>query len=301
MRSGPDDTAHRPGARSPLLSEPRTSGALLLVVAALLVAHSVLVVVRFGLGVDFPGRDSLFRLVRLSGEYGLAGWFSGVLLLVVAQRLWRLSRRPDGRRDRREAVLAGVFLYLSFDESMGVHEQLVDPVAALVPVGGLLTFAWVLVALPLLVVLAAVYLPWLRSLPSPAGACVLLAAVAYVGGAVGMEMVGGAVFDAGGAQSLTYFAASTLEEVLELLAVVAFLATLHWLEEVRAAGPQARATDRPAAPPTSAAPVTSARSSTTGSPSPAWREENTSLPWPGSSKRWTTSRAPRSVPPTSPA
>ena len=199
----------------------------LLVVAALAVLH-VLVSVLDTQVADFPGRDPLVRLFDLDGERGLPAWFSTVVLAAVAQQLWLLARDggATGRAGRTERLLAVVFAYLSLDEMTSLHEQTITPLRRAFDLDGVLSFAWVLVFVPVALAVGLLSLGWLRSLPREAGRLVVLAGVLYVGGAAGVELVGAQLFSLGQVDSLAYALVVVVEEVGEMLGALLMLAVV---------------------------------------------------------------------------
>lgn len=202
---------------------------LLAVVAGLVVTHLVVNALRIGVG-DIPGLNSLVRWLDVDQENGVPAWFNGVLLLLCAQALWRLgdASRVAGRRRwvRHERLLAVVFVYLSLDEITEIHEQTITPLRQLFGLGGILTFAWVVVAVPMVAVLGLLFLGYLRALPPPAGWLFVLSGAIFVGGAVGVELVGSALWSTSGNQTMTYAVVVGLEKGLEMLGLVVFLGTV---------------------------------------------------------------------------
>jgi hypothetical protein len=83
-------------------------------------------------------------------------------------------------------------------------------------------FAWIIPVGGFVVMLALLYLPFLRSLPPRFGGLFILSAVLYVGGAVGMEMPGAAYFEVHGKHNFTYQSITIVEETLEMLGAALF-------------------------------------------------------------------------------
>ncbi len=202
------------------------------VIASLLLAHLAVSALRTTVG-DFPGRDPAVRLLALNEEMGLPAWFSSVLLLLVAQALWLLADQDStlGRRRwaRQERVIAGVFVYLSIDEATALHELTIAPLRSALDLGGALFFSWVVLYVPVALVVAAFSLRWVLSLPGTAGRLVVLAGVLYVGGAVGVEMVGAWMWTQGLVDTMPYAVVVAVEEGAEMLGVLLMLSVVTWL------------------------------------------------------------------------
>jgi hypothetical protein len=136
--------------------------------------------------------------------------------------VWRLHRAEGDRYGRHWAGLALVFLFLALDEAAAVHEQLIDPVRDALGTGGALLHAWIVpygIALGLLLV---GYVPFLRSLPRRTFRLMLLSGAIYVGGAIGMEMVGGYAWDRHPVRGVPIIAIMALEETLEMVGLAIF-------------------------------------------------------------------------------
>lgn len=213
------------------------------VISAVSLATQVL---RYGFDVDPPGLNSLERWFFVDREMGVPAWFSAVLLFAIGERLWQVGtavRATDGRWYPQWRLLAIVFVYLSLDELTEIHEQTIRPLKDLFQLSGVLGFAWVVVAVPLVLVLGALLLPFLRALPSSTRWAFVLSAACYLGGAVGLEMVGAVLFqdlgvpvvtttEVGGVSTVTedvhlggmlYAVVVGAEEALEMLGLVLFL------------------------------------------------------------------------------
>ena len=155
-----------------------------------MLAHIGVLLSRFGWG---HGRlYGLLPMFDLDKEHNLPSFFSGALFLANAGLLtliWRTQR--SARRERGWAGLAGIFVFLAFDELFSVHETLIEPVRTTYHLGGLLYYAWVVPYAVALAVIALAYIPfWVRLDPADRLRFGLSAAV-YLSGAVGLELVEG--------------------------------------------------------------------------------------------------------------
>lgn len=145
------------------------------------------------------------------------------LLAPIALRAW------SGESEWRWhwMILSAVFLLLAFDEAARMHEMLGGLGRQVVTAEGIFRFAWVAVALPLVAVFALGFLRFLMALPRRTAALMLASGMAYVGGALGLEMVNGALFDAAGDHRNAAYAFFTLlEESLEMGGITLFCVSL---------------------------------------------------------------------------
>jgi hypothetical protein len=115
-----------------------------------------------------------------------------------------------------------VFAYVSLDELARLHEganRFFDQ-------GGVLYFGWVIPAAILLLLLGLLYLRFLLALPRPLLRRFLLAAAAYVGGALGVELLLGWWTDRAGDDNFVYALIDWVEESLEMIGVAIFVDAL---------------------------------------------------------------------------
>ncbi|MGE5927319.1 MAG: hypothetical protein ACM357_08190 [Gemmatimonadota bacterium] len=196
---------------------------LLGIIAVLLLGHALATIAEFGFG-----RDHVFGLRRLldfNGEANAPAWFSSVLLLLGAGLLAVVARERRAVGDRffaHWAVLALIFFFLALDEVAAVHEKLIDPMRDALGTGGALLHAWIVPYALGLLLLLVVYLPFLRALPARTLRLMLGAGAVYLAGAVGMEMVGGSLWDRMPVRGVPIIAIMAIEETLEMVGLALF-------------------------------------------------------------------------------
>ena len=166
--------------------------------------------------------EDLVGLFSLSYEGNLPTWYSSALLLACAITLAAIAPSAPAGQARYWALLSGVFGYLSIDEAVGLHEQLNQ----LVRLGGPFYFGWIIPAGAAVLVLAAVYLGFLRALPGETRRRFLVAGALYVGGALVMEIPLGLWTEAHGDGGLGYALIDFAEESLEMSGASLFLLAL---------------------------------------------------------------------------
>ncbi|NDV12371.1 hypothetical protein [Crenobacter caeni] len=155
-------------------------------------------------------------------EFNLPSVFSFLDMLFAALLLFLQARLEQGVKLKRYWTGLGcVFVYLAFDELLSIHERL-GPImrAEFGATHGAFYFAWVLAALPLLAVFGLVYLRFLLWLPRRLALGLVLAGTVYLGGALGVEMIGGWYSEQYGEQNLGYKLITTLEESCEMFGVL---------------------------------------------------------------------------------
>jgi hypothetical protein len=165
----------------------------------------------------------------LDKELSLPSWFSSTALLGCAGLLAAVAvakRRSGCRWWVHWAVLGLIFLYLSVDESIMLHEIVMFSLRRRLDAHGILYFTWVIPGAIAVSLVAAAYLPFLIHLDGRTRRLFVLAGMTYVGGALGMELPGGALAEGYGLDCSAYLAVMTVEEVLEMTGVVIFIYAL---------------------------------------------------------------------------
>lgn len=167
---------------------------------------------------------------NLDRELNVSTWVATLLPVVAAALLGTIAWERRLAADRRYGywvVLSALFLLLSLDEMCSFHERLSEPVQDyLTGGGGLLTNAWVFVVVPVAVVILAAFVPFLRTLPAVTRWRFIAAGALFVAGAAGVELVSGLMRDRYGFGDARLVAATTLEELLELVGIAYFLRAL---------------------------------------------------------------------------
>ena len=173
---------------------------------------------------------TIFRVFDFDEEANIPTLFNTALF--AAASLLALLIGAHGRGERapyaRHWILLGiVFAALAVDEFTSLHETLVEPVRGALGIeGGFFYLAWVIPALALCAVGAVLFLPFLLRLPPMVRRLMLLAAVIYLMGAVGFEMVQGFLTTAHEQAHLLRRLATFLEEFLEMTGSIVLVKAL---------------------------------------------------------------------------
>jgi len=181
-----------------------------------------------------PLANTLFNVDR---EQNITTLFSVFLLLcsaVLLAVIVLLKRQQQDPNLSRWAILTCGFFYLAIDEAWSFHEMLIDPVRGLLGHDnlGIFYFAWVIPAMAGVLILALFFLGFLLRLPSTTRLSFVKAGSLYLGGAVGVEMIGGRYAEAHGFENLTYQLITHVEESLEMAGIIVFIyALLRYLAD----------------------------------------------------------------------
>lgn len=179
----------------------------------------------------FLGRDKSAKIWMLDVdvEQSVFTWVSVLAFFFAAQLLFWIGREKFAAGDRFKwhwYFLAVVFLVLSLDEFSSIHEKISTVLASHFDNTGVFYFAWAAPAGVLSLLGLAAFIPFLRSFPPRHGRLLLLSALIFLFGAVGMEMIGGAIAESYGLGSMSYRLATTVEEGAELAGVLLFIYVL---------------------------------------------------------------------------
>lgn len=173
--------------------------------------------------------EILVGLLSLSYEQNLPTWYASMLLAACAVMLAAVASGAASFR-RHWWVLAAGFALMSLDEVAELHEH----AGALVDLGDVVYFDWIVPAALLVAAIGVAYVPFLRALPPPRRRTMLTAAALYLGGAVVMELPLGWWTAHAGADSAGYALIDWIEESLELAGASWFLLALAERWDARA-------------------------------------------------------------------
>ena len=221
---------------------PTKIASVLAVIATLLVVASIAgQFSKYMLGHDYlMGFVPLFNVDQ---ERNIPTFFSVFLMLIIVFILVAITiqNRMQGKEHSVSwAILAFGFMFMSYDEAFQVHEELTSPVRELLGEGslGIFYFSWVIPAIILVFILALFFFRFLFKLPSQTRIQFLLAGFLFLGGAIGLELLGGRYDELYGRLNFTYSMLTAVEEGLEMTGLIVFIRALlrycaHTFREVR--------------------------------------------------------------------
>ena len=206
---------------------PNSIARVLAAVAFLLVVAST----GWQIAAYMTGHEYIYGLVPLfylDAEQNIPTFFSSFLLLFAALLLLVitvLERNQAAARVSHWAVLSCGFFFMAIDEFISLHERLMEPTRRLLGGGdlGIFCFAWVIPGIALILVLAPFFVKFLWRLPAKTRLTFVVAAIIYIGGCIGFDIIGGAYASGYGTHNLTYSMIATVEESLEMAGVIIFI------------------------------------------------------------------------------
>jgi hypothetical protein len=210
------------------LSPRKTFRFLLLVVIGLMVSGLVGQITHY-FALDYPLNYTLTQLFNVDIEQSIPTLYSWSALLLCSILLAIITYAKKVARNRyvpHWGALSIIFLYLSLDEALSLHEKTMEPLRSALKVSGFLYFTWVIPGAIFVIICLLSFLPFLIHLPAKTRRLFFLAGTIFVTGALGMEMVGGYYSSSYGEENMIYQIIVTIEEFLEMLGVIVFIYAL---------------------------------------------------------------------------
>ena len=179
----------------------------------------------------------LYRFFSVGREWKFAASFNAALLFFAFLLLTFITVSAHKRKTtsfRYWAILAFGFLFMTIDELCSLHERLGPPMRTLLGSGpyGFFFFSWVIVAIPVVFILILAFIKFWWQLPVKTRLNFLLAAVVYLGGCLGFELIGGYYAEKHGFVNMTVCLLEAAEESLEMGGVIIFIwGLLNYMED----------------------------------------------------------------------
>lgn len=187
--------------------------------------------------IGYGDMGGLVPLLDMDQEQNLPTFFSLFLAIVASALLLAIStiKRKIARPWKLWAALSAIFLFVAMDDFIGLHERLSQPMRELFDAHGLLFFAWIIPYGVLAMVLAGVYGRFVFQMPIRIRNGLLFAATLFLAGAIGLEMLGGLLFEYSQmSKTPLYSMIATIAESLEMAGMIVFIHTLlNYIEHVQ--------------------------------------------------------------------
>ncbi|HEY9852256.1 MAG TPA: hypothetical protein V6D28_22470 [Leptolyngbyaceae cyanobacterium] len=178
---------------------------------------------------DYPGRYDIAQIFDVDSENNIPTMYSSLSLLlcsILLAIIAYLKKSVGNRYTRHWIALSIIFLYLSADEIMTLHERTITPLRNQLNLKGIFYFAWVIPAGILLVIFLLAFFKFMLHLPAKIRNLFIIAGSTYIAGGLGVEMLGGYYANLYGEENIFYEIIVTIEECLEMLGIAIFLYAL---------------------------------------------------------------------------
>ena len=214
------------------LYTPKIVKSLILVALFLIVVHSIILVIYYIVG--DPKKFDFIRMFDLDMERNIPTLFSSILFCISAFLFYLLSlssRQTDNNDSKYWKGLSFIFLFLSIDESVKIHEKIGDFTEQFVHASGYLHYPWVISYTILILILAVIYLKFFLKMPRNIFYAFMLSATLFLLGAIGFELLGANESSQYGTTSIRYSIFYTIEESLEMFGLIYLISILLSLLE----------------------------------------------------------------------
>jgi len=205
---------------------------LSLLALMLIVIHIIILGIYYYVG--DPDKFGFIRMFDLDMERNIPTLFSSTLLMISGFLFYLLSKTPSEAEKGSRSYWLGlsfVFVFLAFDESAKIHEQIGDFTVRFVDATGYLHYPWVISYSVLVLVLGAFYLRFFLKMEKKIFWSFMGAAAIFLSGAIGFELLGANESSMHGTKGILYSTFYTIEESLEMFGVIYLIYILLGLLE----------------------------------------------------------------------
>ena len=190
----------------------------------LLVAHLITITMPY----IFEGFEHglvrvLFSLFFIDGEGNVPAIFSTLLFLINAALFLMVWKAAGLAGDSQKVwlLLACEFVFLALDESISIHERLIDPLIQALGATGIFYYAWIIPYGIGVVLLAIIAIPVFWRMQKTIRFWFGLSAATYLFSAIGLEMISGKyLVMMNEKKDIVWILMITLEESLEMVGLI---------------------------------------------------------------------------------
>jgi hypothetical protein len=174
----------------------------------------------------FLGNKYPFGSFNFDYENNIPTLYSTFLIMCTAflASLIACSKRENRMLFWQWLIISAAFIFIGVDESISIHEGFTEPLRNVLNTGSFFYYAWVIPYAAIVIIVILIYLPFFFKLPLDTKVCIIISAMLYVAGAIGMELIGGAWYELHGKDSI-FFILASIEETLEMLGMIGFIYT----------------------------------------------------------------------------
>jgi hypothetical protein len=209
-----------------IIIKPKKIFCTLLIIILFLEIASI---VGFVVNLNDDNSKPIFNLFNIGIEGNFPAYYSTITILFASflLALIALFRKKTGLSYSLWLVLSIIFLYLSIDESVQLHEKLGAVFDRHFNLTGYFSWGWVVPYGIIFIIFSIVYyFKFLPQLPKKIYWLFIISGAIYVMGAIGFEMIGAKNFHSANYSKILDFTFYSIEEFLEMLGIALFIYSL---------------------------------------------------------------------------
>lgn len=213
---------------------------LLTITGILITAHSSSFIIRELTRETILRNSEIWRLYRyfnVATESNLPAFYSSFILGLAGYILCIIALKKIRRNANfsfQWFCLSIIFFYLAIDELLALHENLGGLATKFLGEENLIFQDWAYAGIVLVVLFILLFWSFFNHLPPGHKLRFFMSAALYIGGALGVEIIGSIYVMRNGIQDIPFFLFTTVEETLEMVGVIYFINTLMiYLEEIK--------------------------------------------------------------------
>lgn len=196
---------------------------LIKILAYLNIAFILMHLILFYLHHNFELTDFLYEIVRrfnMDREASIPTWYAQMILATLSLAFAYVTFFKFKAQDKFKnhwLAISLIALYMSIDEGSELHELATNPTQDLLDISsGPFFFAWIIPAMIVVLLISLIFLRFFLHLPKRTQFFIFSGAAVFIIGAVGVEMISGAYWQAQDFQyDMIYRSLNALEEGLE--------------------------------------------------------------------------------------
>ncbi|MGC9375921.1 MAG: hypothetical protein ACP5DQ_12895 [Bacteroidales bacterium] len=181
---------------------------------------------------SIKGLGFFINMLYVGAERNIPTAFSSLILIIASVLLFVITllkwRKPKSFYQIWLLLSVG-FFYLAMDEAMILHETILGQEEGIIlgrQFSGFLRHAWIIPFLFTIPFLILLFYKFLLNLDNRTRNLFLISAALFVGGAVGIESIGGYIKDTTGIDNWWYYLEVAAEESFEMAGVITFIYAL---------------------------------------------------------------------------
>jgi hypothetical protein len=199
---------------------------LVILILVLLLLNAIGIVVEKSMNVSPVTKFA--QLFNSSYEASIPTYFSIVALVFASLLLYLIAvnHKRQSKKSKYWLGLSILFLYLSIDEFLMIHERTSILIQEMLNTSGYLYYAWVIPYGLISVIITFSYKNFLKDLPRKIMILFVVSGLIFVVGSISFEMLAGKHVEVHGKNTITNYILSTSEEYFEMFGVVLFIYAL---------------------------------------------------------------------------